>query len=68
MISSINSNFLDLNDDQKLLTLLCPANVKSAKLSSKYISILFSARSRIENGESMDVGWFTNNSLNDSEE
>ena len=66
MLSSINSNFLNLNDDEKLITLLCPADAKSAKLINKVISILISARSRIDNGESIDIGYFTNDNLNDS--
>ena len=45
--------------------LLFPSNINVAKLVNKFITIVFEARKRIDRGESMDLGYFTNN-LNNS--
>ena len=66
-LSSINPYFPSLNNNQKLSTLLCPTNPKSTKLINKFISIVCKARSRIDNGDPMDIGGFTDHDLNDSD-
>ena len=67
-LSSLNPNFPGLNNKQKLSTLLCPTNSKSGKLINKFISIVFKARSRIDNGNPMDMGGFTNQNESDLNE
>ena len=59
-ISAFNPEFLILNNQDKILSLLCPVNPKIAKLFNKYIGIIFNARTRIDNGEPMDRGLFSN--------
>ena len=65
-ISSIDSHFLSISDQQKFVTLMCPSNVKIAKLTNRFISIAFEARKRIDRGENIDRGQFTEFQLNDS--
>ena len=64
-VSAFDKHFSSLTAYQKMATLLCPSNINIAKLVNKFISIVFEARKRIEKGESMDLGYFTNN-LNNS--
>ena len=65
-IASIDKSFLLLNAQQKMAKMLCPKNVKIAKLVNKFISIIIKARNRIDRGEEIDQGLFTDCNLNDS--
>ena len=42
--------FVDMKDDQKFLTLMCPKTVKMAKLTNKLIKFMFEKRAKIEEG------------------
>ena len=42
--------FMDMNDDQKFLTLMCPITVQVAKLTNKLIKFMFEKRAKIEEG------------------
>ena len=37
--------------DKKLSTALCPTSARAVKITNKYISLLFKARKRIDNGD-----------------
>lgn len=65
-ISSIDKKFASLSAQQKLATLLCPSNNKIAKLVNKFINIMFDARKRIDMGENIDRGQFTDYQANES--
>ena len=69
-ISSFNPRFLALSDSEKLSTILCPSDVRTAKLVNKFISIMTEARTRIEKGGPIDLGAFneTQNDHSDEEE
>ena len=67
MLSSINHNFLNQNNEQKLCTLMCPSNVKSAKLINKFADIIFSARKRLDNGYPINIGEFTDQFIDESD-
>ena len=60
-MSAVDSNFPNLPIEQKIVSLLCPAKTKPAKLFNKFIGIIFSARNRIDNGEPMDLAFVANN-------
>ena len=66
-ISAINPPFLNLSNHDKMLTLFCPADPKIAKLVNKYIGIVFSARTRLDNGEPLDRGNVSKQNINDSD-
>ena len=59
-ISSVNPNFFDVPKDQLVSKLLCPVEAKIGKLVNKFISIMSAARNRLDKGENLDVGSFTN--------
>ena len=42
--------FVNMKDDQKCLTLMCPTTVKVAKLTNKMIKFMFEKRAKIEEG------------------
>ena len=65
-IASIDPSFINLTAQQKVAKMLCPKNVQIAKLVNKFINITNEARNRIDRGEEMDLGFFTDCSLNDS--
>ena len=60
-MSAVDSDFHNLPIEQKIVSLLCPAKTKPAKLFNKFIGIIFSARNRIDKGEPMDLAFVTNN-------
>ena len=43
-----------LSEEQLVQTILCPANVRVAKLVNKYIRLLFDAREKMDNGTPPD--------------
>ena len=49
-LGTILPNFIDLPNEQKLATILCPATATAAKLSNKYIAILFNNRKKLDEG------------------
>ena len=49
-MASILPNFLELSDRDKLAVILCPISAKAAKLSNKFIKIMFLARKKIDEG------------------
>ena len=49
-LNTILPNFLNLSDKDKLSTILCPATPTAAKLSNKYIAILFNNRKKLDEG------------------
>ena len=63
-IGSIDHSFLALTAQQKLAKLLCPSDIRIAKLINKFLNITFDSRNRIDRGESMDRGHFTDCNLN----
>ena len=65
-ISAFDKNFAFLTAQHQMLTLLCPSNKRIAQLVNKFISIVIDARKRIDKGESMDRGNFTDFQLDDS--
>ena len=54
-LNKILPNFMNLHDQSKLACILCPATAIAAKLSNKYISILFSNRKRLDEGIPINV-------------
>ena len=50
-ISSLNSSFFHMSESDKVATILCPTSAKAAKITNKFVSILFNARERIDLGE-----------------
>ena len=62
-ISAVNCDFQNLSIEQKIISLLCPAVTKTAKIFNKFIGIIFKARDRIDKGEPIDVASFTNTNL-----
>ena len=50
-LGSIIPDLCYLSDKDKLSTILCPTSAKTAKITNKYISILFQARQNIDSGE-----------------
>ena len=69
-IGSINPNFENLTDEEKVTSMLCPVDTKVAKLINKYISIMVEARKRLDRGEPIDTvsfgPEFTDSGINDS--
>ena len=49
-----------------MVTLLCPSNIKVAQLVNKFITIVLEARKRIDKGENIDRGNFTDFEANDN--
>ena len=49
----IIKNSYNMNDDHKFVTLLCPTNAQTAKLTNRFIKFMFEMRKRIELGENM---------------
>ena len=49
-MESIRPGFLALSPSQKAATLLCPISTITAKLSNKYIVILFKIRKMLDEG------------------
>ena len=49
-MSCVVPNFKTLSDQDKLLTILCPATPAAVKVSNKFIAILFSNRKRLDEG------------------
>ena len=43
-------NFKNMSDQDKLSTILCPATAAAAKLTNKFIAILFSNRKKLDDG------------------
>ena len=57
-MESIRPGFLALPPNQKAATLLCPTSVLTAKLSNKYISILFNIRKKLDEGvPALNIGY-----------
>ena len=65
-ISAVNHNFANLTAQQQMVTLLCPSNNKVAQLVNKFIKIVLEARKRIDKGENIDRGNFTDFEANDN--
>ena len=61
--SQIINTTVSNNHNHKLLTLLCPTNAQVAKLTNKFASIIFSARSKIDDGQPFDRGDYDNNNF-----
>ena len=40
-----------MSDSDKVATILCPTSAKAAKITNKYVGILFNAREKIDLGE-----------------
>ena len=57
-ISSVDPKFFEASDEQILSKFLCPVDTKIGKLVNKFINIVFSARTRLDKGENIDVGSF----------
>ena len=49
-LTTILPNFIDLPNNHKLATILCPASPTAAKLSNKFIDILFCNRKKLDEG------------------
>ena len=62
-ISAVIKDFQNLPIEQNIISLLCPAKTKPAKVVNKFIGIIFSARDRIDKGEPIDLA-FTNIDFN----
>ena len=62
-ISAVIKDFQNLPIEQKIISLLCPAKTKPAKVFNKFIGIIFTVRDRIDNGEPIDLA-FTNIDFN----
>ena len=43
-----------LDDQTKVATMLCPTNVKQAKLTNKFIEIMFNCRKRVDEGATIE--------------
>ena len=57
-MENIRPGFLALPPNQKAATLLCPTSVLTAKLSNKYISILFNIRKKLDEGvPALNIGY-----------
>ena len=54
-ISTLIPNFSLLNNDEKLLVILCPANAEIALCVSKYLGIICNTRSKLDEGLSTDM-------------
>ena len=50
-LGSVLPHFQSLSKTQQLSTILCPRDIITAKLSNKYIKILFNARKQLDDGE-----------------
>ena len=50
-LSSLNENLNSYTIFQQVQSMLCPTSAKAAKLVNKYISIMFKARTNIDQGE-----------------
>ena len=59
-IVSVNPTFFDVPEYQIVSKLMCPVDAKIGKLVNKFISIMSAARNRLDKGENLDVGSFTN--------
>ena len=59
-----------LTEIEKVLSLLCPVDIKIAKLVNKFILIVVEARKRLDRGENINVGNYvpelSDSLLNDS--
>ena len=51
--SRLIPGFSNMDDDHKFVTLLCPTNAQTAKLTNRFIKFMFEMRKRIELGENM---------------
>ena len=49
-MTSVLPSFLDMNDEEQFLTLMCPTTPQTAKIVNKFIKIIFEARERINDG------------------
>ena len=54
-IEEIDTNFSQLNQQEKFCTHLCPINVQLAKLSNKLIKMMFESRNRIDLGQQINI-------------
>ena len=50
-LGSLMPNFCNLSDRDKLSTISCSTSAKAAKVTNKYISIVFRARQNIDSGD-----------------
>lgn len=50
MLNTLVPGFIQMSRTNKISTMLCPTNVRSSKLTNKYIDILFNARNLIDDG------------------
>ena len=50
-LSSFVPDFCYLSDNDKLSTIVCPTSARAAKITNKYIGILFRSRQNIDSGE-----------------
>ena len=66
-VGSISPNFEKLNDEEKVASMLCPVDIRVAKIVNKFITIMVEARKRLDRGEPIDIGNFTNNVINDTD-
>ena len=53
-LKSIGVRLDGLDLHQQLAKILCPTSAKMVKLVNKYISILFNARKRLDEGDTLD--------------
>ena len=53
-ISSLKPNFKNLTKNEQFATLLCPTTPQLAKLSNKFIKILFECRKKISEGATIE--------------
>ena len=54
ILDGIDDRFLTLNNEQKLLYLLCPVNAQVAKLSNKYLGQIVKARDYMDQGKPIE--------------
>ena len=47
-LATLVPNFLNLNNNDKLATILCPISAKAAKLANRFIRFMFQSRRKIE--------------------
>ena len=54
-MSALIPGFADLNDRDKLLSVLCPSTTEIAKNVSKFVNIMTETRKNLDNGLSSDM-------------
>ena len=53
-MSALVPHFSNLNENEKLMSILCPSTTEMAKIVSKYLGIMTEVRKNIDNGLSID--------------